>query len=219
MSCRGYSIIYPTRCERMLARRCRQQLIKSDLVGMRALSISFGLLERGGDSRATDCIGRKSPVAGWSRAKPCHRVLPCYRGRTKTESEIRPPLGRRAAANGSRAGGGSGGKGGAGFGTRERKKTTSGRHIRGQLSNKQTSPPLESKLAEAVPTFVISRDILRLPHVYADIQCTRIYISGRRKLAWECKNSPDLPTLFKNEFKLTPRSTTLSYRRVRRSLA
>lgn len=63
---------------------------------------------RGGDSacsRATDCIGRKSPVAGWSRAKPCHRVLPCYRGRTKTESEIRPPLGRRAAANGSRAGG------------------------------------------------------------------------------------------------------------------
>lgn len=106
MSCRGYSIIYPTRCERMLARRCRQQLIKSDLVGMRALSISFGLLERGGDSRATDCIGRKSPVAGWSRAKPCHRVLPCYRGRTKTESEIRPPLGRRAAANGSRAGGG-----------------------------------------------------------------------------------------------------------------
>lgn len=135
---------------------------------------------RGGDSacsRATDCIGRKSPVAGWSRAKPCHRVLPCYRGRTKTESEIRPPLGRRAAANGSRAGGGgSGGKGGAGFGTRERKKTTSGRHIRGQLSNKQTSPPLESKLAGAVPTFVISRDILRLPHVYADIQCTRIYI-------------------------------------------
>lgn len=177
-------------------------------------------LGKGGDSRATDCIGRKSPVAGWSRAKPCHRVLPCYRGRTKTESEIRPPLGRRAAANGSRAGGGgSGGKGGAGFGTRERKKTTSGRHIRGQLSNKQTSPPLESKLAEAVPTFVISRDILCLPHVYADIQCTRIYISGRRKLAWECKNSPDLPTLFKNEFKLTPRSTTLSYRRVRRSLA
>lgn len=62
-------------------------------------------LGKGGDSRATDCIGRKSPVAGWSRAKPCHRVLPCYRGRTKTESEIRPPLGRRAAANGSRAGG------------------------------------------------------------------------------------------------------------------
>lgn len=213
MSCRGYSIIYPTRCERMLARRCRQQLIKSDLVGMRALSISFGLLERGGDSRATDCIGRKSPVAGWSRAKPCHRVLPCYRGRTKTESEIRPPLGRRAAANGSRAGGG--GKVGR-VSVRERERA-SGTY--GQLSNKQTSPPLESKLAGAVPTFVISRDILRLPHVYADIQCTRIYISGRRKLAWECKNSPDLPTLFKNEFKLTPRSTTLSYRRVRRSLA
>lgn len=162
-------------------RRCRQQFIKSDLVGMRALSISFGLLERGGDSRATDCIGRKSPVAGWSRAKPCHRVLPCYRGRTKTESEIRPPLGRRAAANGSRAGGEEGGgEGGAGFGTRERKRTTSGWHIRGQLSNKQTSPPLESKLAGAVPTFVISRDILRLPHVYADIQCTRIYIRAAK---------------------------------------
>lgn len=60
-------------------------------------------------------------------------------------------------------GGEGGGEGGAGFGTRERKRTTSGWHIRGQLSNKQTSPPLESKLAGAVPTFVISRDILRLP--------------------------------------------------------
>lgn len=130
---------------------------------------------RGGDSacsRATDCIGRKSPVAGWSRAKPCHRVLPCYRGRTKTESEIRPPLGRRAAANGSRAGGGAEGKVGR-VSVRERERA-SGTY--GQLSNKQTSPPLESKLAGAVPTFVISRDILRLPHVYADIQCTRIYI-------------------------------------------
>lgn len=48
MSCRGYSIIYPTRCERMLARRCRQQLIKSDLVGMRALSISFSSLGKEG---------------------------------------------------------------------------------------------------------------------------------------------------------------------------
>lgn len=81
---------------------------------------------RGGDSacsRATDCIGRKSPVAGWSRAKPCHRVLPCYRGRTKTESEIRPPLGRRAAANGSRAGGGGGAEGKVGrVSVRERER-------------------------------------------------------------------------------------------------
>lgn len=77
-------------------------------------------------------------------------------------------------------GGEGGGEGGAGFGTRERKRTTSGWHIRGQLSNKQTSPPLESKLAGAVPTFVISRDILRLPHVYADIQCTRIYIRAAK---------------------------------------
>lgn len=56
-------------------------------------------------------------------------------------------------------------------------------------------------------------------HTFMQISNAHVYISGRRKLAWECKNSPDLPTLFKNEFKLTPRSTTLSYRRVRRSLA
>lgn len=55
----------------------------------------------------------------------------------------------------------------------------------------RTSPTAnESKLAGAVPTFVISRDILRLP------RCTRLcrypmhaYIHA----AWECKNSPDLP--------------------------
>lgn len=77
---------------------------------------------------------------------------------------------------GERVESGGGGKVGR-VSVRERERA-SGTY--GQLSNKQTSPPLESKLAGAVPTFVISRDILRLPHVYADIQCTRIYIRAAK---------------------------------------
>lgn len=109
MSCQGYSYYLsggPSGPSTGLERRCRQQLIKSDRVWMRALSISFGLVGGKGFGvvrvlRAND-ISRKSPVAGWSRAKRCIACCHATAVGQKPTGEIRPPLGRRRRAeNGS----------------------------------------------------------------------------------------------------------------------
>lgn len=148
---------------------------------MRALSISFGLGKGIRRVRVLRTISAGNLLSQVGLARNLASRVAMLLQSDKNQAEIRPPLGRRAVHR-SKWGGGGGGAG-------EREKKTSGT---GQLSNKPNCKRVHhsAELAGAVPTFVISRDILRLP------RCTRLcrypmhaYIHA----AWECKNSPDLP--------------------------
>lgn len=180
---------------------------------MRALSISFGLGKGIRRVRVLRTISAGNLLSQVGLARNLASRVAMLLQSDKNQPEIRPPLGRRAVHR-SKWGGGGGGE-------REREKKTSGT---GQLSNKPDCKRVHhsAELARAVPTFVISRDILRLP------RCTRLcrypmhaYIHA----AWECKNSPDLflrcvgqgsatekrrkrNTDFVNEFKCSRQSTS-----------
>lgn len=190
----------------LLARRCRQQLIKSDRVWMRVLSISF-CLKRGFGVFAcyepTISTGNLLSQVGLAR-NLASRVAMLLQS-DKNQREIRPPLGRRAETGRKEGGEKRGVR--AIWNTREKERGTKKgenrcrRVIRPAFecaeckrvhhSTKLTRPfPLSWSLA------IFFRPTASTLHTFMQISM-HTYPGGiprtterrAQKLAWECKNA------------------------------